>query len=183
MKNRNEFLQEALVLARCGAASLLIDTPFVRPGFVADPDLLGSAVQASEVEQQQVVDLRRGLDLLLSRSDIDSTRIAYVGHSFSAHAGAILAGVEKRIQSFVLMASGYADEENTLTSQNPDIVKIRQQLGEEKIRAYFREYAWDDPIYYLPHSAPAAVFLQFANKDQTRDRAHRYFDAFASRNE
>jgi len=30
---------------------------------------------------QAVVDLRRGLDLLMSRKDVDTGRIAYVGHS------------------------------------------------------------------------------------------------------
>jgi hypothetical protein len=34
-----------------------------------------------------VVDLRRGIDALRARSDVDSNRIAYVGHSSGAHWG------------------------------------------------------------------------------------------------
>jgi len=37
---------------------------------------------------QSVVDLRRGIDLLRSRSDVDPDRIAYVGHSSGVHWGA-----------------------------------------------------------------------------------------------
>ena len=32
---------------------------------------------------QQVIDLRRGVDLLLSRPDVDPKRVAYVGHSWT----------------------------------------------------------------------------------------------------
>jgi dienelactone hydrolase len=178
-KNRTEFLEEAVVLARAGAASLLSDAPFVRPGFVDEPDLLASAKQASMVARQQIVDFRRGIDLLMSEANIDARRIAYVGHSFDSHVGAILAAVEKRIQSFVLMASHYADEENVFNSDNPTILQIRKQAGDDQIRAYFREFWWDDPVYAVPHSAPAAVFLQFAAKDLPESRAREYFTRFA----
>ena len=92
MMNRREFLEEAVVLARSGAVSLLIDAPYVRPGFKREKDELRSAIQSSEVSRQQVIDFRRGLDLLTARPDVDPKRIAYVGHSFDAHVGGILAG-------------------------------------------------------------------------------------------
>ena len=64
--NREEFLDEAVELAPAGVISLLIDAPKSRPNFKPTPDPVLVA--------QQVVDLRRGLDLLLSRSDIDASR-------------------------------------------------------------------------------------------------------------
>lgn len=42
LRNRREFLEEAVVLARAGAVSLLIDAPLVRPGFVAKNDELSA---------------------------------------------------------------------------------------------------------------------------------------------
>jgi len=65
-----------------GVVSLLIDAPERRPNFkpTTDPALVA----------QQVVDIRRGLDLLISRPNIDAGRIAYVGHSWDAGIGAIL---------------------------------------------------------------------------------------------
>lgn len=180
LKNRREFLEEALVLARAGAVSLLIDTPLVRPGFVPEKDEMRGAEQSSEAARQQVVDFRRGLDILLARRDVDPKRVAYVGHSFDAHVGALLAGVEKRIGSFVLMAGAYSDEEYVFDTENEALLKLRERVGDERIRAYFRDYAWDDPVHFVGHSAPAAVFLQFGKRDKpiTEKMARRDFARF-----
>ncbi|HJT88605.1 MAG TPA: acyl-CoA thioester hydrolase/BAAT C-terminal domain-containing protein, partial [Bryobacteraceae bacterium] len=175
-----EFLEEAVVLARSGAVSLLIDAPYVRPGFVLERELMRAAEQSARVEQQEVVDLRRGTDLLLARPDVDPKRIAYVGHSFGAHAGALLAGVDKRIQSFVLMAGSYADQENAFDLNTPEMQQVRAQMGEDRLRQFFSQHSWDDPVYYAPHSSPAAVFLQFASKDQSDDRARQYYGRFGN---
>ena len=180
MTNRRQFLDEALVLARAGAVSLLIDAPHVRGGFVREKDELRSAIQSAEVSRQQVIDFRRGLDLLLARPDIDPKRIAYVGHSFDAHVGGILAGVEKRIGSFVLMAGGFADEAYVFDEENSEMVKLRARIGDKRLRDYFRTYAWDDPANFIGHSAPAAVFLQFGRQDKpisekTATRAYQLF--------
>ena len=180
MKNRKEFLDEAILLARAGAAALLIDAPQVRPGFVEDQD--PTSPQSAYAAQQQVIDFRRGLDLLLARPDIDPRRIAYVGHSFDAHVGGILAGVERRIQSFVLMAGSFASEEYVMDPLNQEMVKMRKQIGEEKISAYLTKYSWDDPVHYIGHSAPAFVFLQFGSKDEPipEKLARHYYHLFGS---
>lgn len=167
LKNRREFLEEAVVLARAGAVSLLIDAVPIRPGYRGDEkDEMRAAEQGSEAARQQLIDFRRGVDLLLSRRDVDPRRLAYVGHSFDAHVGAILAGVEKRIGSFVLMAGNYADEEYVFDPDNPQMLALRRRVGDERIRAYAREYAWDDPVYFVGHVAPSAVFLQFGSRDE-----------------
>jgi dienelactone hydrolase len=182
LKNRREFLEEAVVLAGAGAVSLLIDTPLVRPGFVAEKDDLRGAVQSAEAARQQVVDLRRGTDLLLARRDVDPKRVAYVGHSFDAHVGAILSAVEKRVGSFVLMAGAYADEEYVFDPENEAMKKFRERYGDAALRAYFRAYAWDDPVHFVGHNAPAAVFLQYGRRDKpiTEKMARRDFNRFAA---
>ena len=103
--NRTEFLPEAMLYARAGAVSLLVDYPWVRP----DP-WRKSLKQAADPEAdheafvQAVVDLRRGIDLLAGRADVDSKRLGYVGHSWGAQWGAILSTVEPRLKGVVLMA-------------------------------------------------------------------------------
>jgi dienelactone hydrolase len=181
LRHRGEFLEEAVVLARAGAVSLLIDAPFVRPGFVPEKEEMRQAAQSSEVVRQQVVDFRRGLDLLLGRRDVDRKRVAYVGHSFDAHVGSILAAAEKRVGSFVLMAGAYADEEYVFDPANKDMLEMRRRVGDEIIRKYFRDYAWDDPVNFVGHSAPAAVFLQYGRRDKpiTEAMALRDFARFA----
>lgn len=101
--NREEFLDEAVALAPAGVISLLIDAPPARPGFKwRSGGFFGP--QGPVVVAQQVADLRRGLDLLLSRPDIDAGRIAYVGHSFGSLTGALLDATDKRFTAFVLMS-------------------------------------------------------------------------------
>ncbi|MFC1614743.1 alpha/beta hydrolase family protein [Gemmatimonadota bacterium] len=51
---------------------------------------------------QSVVDLRRGIDYLRSRDDIDPERIAIMGGSLGGWIGSILAGVDHRIKTAVL---------------------------------------------------------------------------------
>ena len=162
--NRREFLEEAVVLARAGAICLLPDAPFVRPGAAPFPDdFLDPTL--NQMLEQQVFDLRRGVDLLLGRREVDRKRVAYVGHSFDAHAGAILAGVEKRIRAFVLMAGVLALEEGMLRDDVPDLVKWRKEMGEAKIRAHLSANRKFDPVYYLAHATPAALLFQQARQD------------------
>ncbi|HYG81163.1 MAG TPA: hypothetical protein VD861_12280 [Pyrinomonadaceae bacterium] len=181
LANRREFLDESVVLARAGAISLLIDAPLVRPGFVEDKDEVRAQVQSVEASRQQVIDFRRGIDMLAARRDVDPKRIAYVGHSYDAQVGAVLSAVEKRINSFVLMAGGFSDEEYVFDPENPAMQKLRERVGDETIRAFFRKYAYGDPVHFVGHSAPAAVFLQFGRKDEPLPEkwARRFYDLFA----
>jgi dienelactone hydrolase len=185
LRNRDEFLEEALVLARSGVVSLLIDTPMVRPGYKEKSikeDPVGWAEQSSEDERQEVVDLRRGVDLLVSRRQVDRHRIGYVGHSFSAHAGALLAAVDKRVCCFVLMGGTYSDEQYLRKTKDPEVLKWKEQLGEEKLEQYMHDYAWDDPVNYVGHTEGKSIFLQFAKGDQvTREEAQRWLDSFSAK--
>lgn len=182
LANRREFLDEAVVMARAGAISLLIDAPLIRPGFVRETvDEIREQIQGTEAARQQVIDFRRGVDLLVARGDVDPKRIAYVGHSFGAHVGGTLAGVEKRINSFVLMAGGFSDEEYLFDPDNTAMLAVRKRIGDEKIRAFLRKYAYGDAAYFVGHSAPAAVFLQYGRKDAPIPEkwAHRFYELFA----
>jgi cephalosporin-C deacetylase-like acetyl esterase len=180
-RNRKQFLEEALLLARAGAASLLTDTPLIRPGFVLEKEGLKGEIQNAEASRQQVIDFRRGVDLLLARGDIDPKRLAFVGHSYNAHTGGILAAVEKRIGSFVLMAGVFADEEYVFASNAMEVVQFRKKNGEAALHDFFRQYAFDDPVHFIGQSAPAAVFLQFGEEDGgiPEKMARGYFERFA----
>lgn len=162
--NRSEFLEEAIALAPAGVVSLLIDAPYVRPGFKPDPDPLGS--QNADVTAQQVIDLRRSLDLLLSREDVDPQRVAYVGHSFDATCGAILDAVDKRPAAFVFMGNPESTRELLLTSEYPQIVSFRNSVPAEKLNQYLDTYYWSDAATYAGHLGPAPVLFQYATHDE-----------------
>jgi dienelactone hydrolase len=174
MRNRTEFLDEAVALARAGAISLLPDAPFARPGF--KPTTPPFDPRDIEIYFQQVLDMRRGLDLLLARKDVDPSRVAYVGHSYNANVGGVLSGVDKRFKTFVLMAGSLSDAED-LRSDHPEMVKLRASVGEEKIEQLIRETNWQNPANFVGHAAPASVLLQYAYEDGFLDEARdrRYF--------
>jgi dienelactone hydrolase len=169
--NRKEFLDEAVVLAQAGVVSLLTTGPGARPGHVQDRTPLNEQQVTDLI--QAIVDLRRGADLLLARKDVDPQRLAYVGHSYNATAGAFLSGVDKRFKAFVLMAGGLSDD---VDSKSEEYKQYRQKIGPEKFDAFAAKYAWLDPGKFVSRAAPATVFLQYATKEDflTPARAHEY---------
>src|ERR1041385_3468655 len=171
MRNRKEFLDEAVALAPAGVVSLLTDGPIARPGYVADKELLSEKAAADKV--QAVIDMRRGVDLLLTRKDVDPKRIAFVGHSYNAAVGATLAGVDRRFKAFVLMAGSISDEVNMKTG---GFEQFRQQIGPEKFDAYMASHVYLDEGKFVSHAAPAKVFLQYATQEPflTPERAREY---------
>ena len=169
--NRQEFLEEAVVLANAGVVSLLPTGPGARPGRVQDKDPL-SERQVTELVQA-ILDMRRGGDLLLARRDVDGKRLAYVGHSYNATVGGVLSGLDKRFCAFVLMAGGLSDEVDIKTEE---FQQFRQKLGPEKVDAFTTKFAWTDPGKFVSHATPATVFLQYATQEKflTPERARQY---------
>ncbi len=161
--NRTEFLDEAVTYAKAGTIGFLIDGAFVRPGFKDDPDPFSP--KEGEILVQQVIDLRRAIDLLLARKDVAPNKIAYVGHSYDAEVGGILRGVEPPFATFVLMAGNYSTRAE-ISSNDPEMVAFRKQYGEEKINKYLGAYEWSDPVHYVSLQGKAPVLLQDATHDE-----------------
>jgi dienelactone hydrolase len=159
--NREEFVEEALVLARLDVVSLCLDAPFRRPS-ASEPPL----VEIPQSDLQAIVEVRRGVDVLTSRFPLTSEHLGYVGHSYSANLGAVLAGIEHRIKAFVLMAGTYALSEYLQTTTHPVLVEQRQQTPPEEYQAYLAALAPLDACHYLGHAAPSHLFFQFARNDE-----------------
>src|SRR5437660_6753202 len=166
-RNRKEFLDEAVVLAGNGVMSLLTDGPIARPGHVENQEPLNEQQITDLI--QQIVDMRRGADLLLARKDVDQKRLAYVGHSYNASVGGFLSGIDKRFKAFVLMAGGLADE---LDLKPKEVQDYRQKIGPEKFDAFTAKWAWLDPGKFVSHAAPATVFLQYASQEKFLSPEH-----------
>lgn len=160
LRNRRQFLDEAIALAQSGVISLLTDHPISRPGYVAGNDPLDERSATNFL--QQVIDMRRGVDLLRARRDVDRKRIAYVGHSCNATVGALLSGVDRRFKAFVLMAGTLSDE---MSQDTPEFREFRKRVGPEKVDAYLKKYDYLDQGKFVSHAAPAVVLLQFATQE------------------
>ena len=165
---RDEFLPEALSLARAKlpAVSLLIDAPFERPvGWRRSFNSLSDSDNDREIHIQAVIDIRRGIDLLAARADVDGSRIAYVGHGYGANWGAILSSIEPRLRRFVLVA-GFASLADLMESDDPEWANMRYALGSERSARYRESISVVDPIRFTPFWAGAPILFQFGRFDQ-----------------
>jgi dienelactone hydrolase len=171
MRNRKQFLDEAIALAPSGLVSLLTDHPISRPGYVPNKDPLDESSATTFL--QQVIDMRRGVDLLTARRNVDAKRIAFVGHSCNAGIGALLSGLDRRFKAFVLMAGSTSDE---VSQSTKGFQAFRQKIGPEKVDAFIAKYKYLDQGLYVSHAAPATVFLQYGSRDSgiTPEQARQY---------
>jgi hypothetical protein len=170
--NREEFVAEARILAHLGCVSLCIDAPYRRSQEYQpqQPEPPGDDVQ-------WIVDVRRGVDLLLERFSLSPQCLGYVGHSYGATFGGALAGIERRIRAYVLMAGWYALSEIMQTSTHPAIQQERATTPPDEFRAYLAAMAPLDARHYIGHAAPAQLLFQFARTDPfvSAEDAERYF--------
>ncbi|HEX8395795.1 MAG TPA: prolyl oligopeptidase family serine peptidase [Longimicrobium sp.] len=95
------FTGRGVYIARHGAVVIAIDAPFNR----RQGRTMTLTPRDSAEQVQLIVDLQRAVDVLLARRDVDPARLAYVGRSYGAATGALFAGVERRLKTYVL-ASG-----------------------------------------------------------------------------
>src|SRR5262249_19685048 len=147
--------------------SLLPDYPWDRsPPYRRRVDQFDKPESDREVFIQAVVDLRRGLDLLFSRGDVDRKRVAYVGHSFGAQWGAIFTAVDGRTHTAVLMAGVPEAADLFLRSKNPDLVEMRQAEPPERIKKYVDITGELDAIRFIPKTGHMPILMQFGRYEQ-----------------
>jgi dienelactone hydrolase len=164
--NRLEFLSEAAALAHEGAVSLLISTMWSQPRWFFERD----RADDHDASIRQVIDLRRAVDVLASLPQVDVNSLGYVGHDFGAMYGAILASLDRRLKTYVLLAG---------TSCFSDWYLLGSKIQGEEREQYIQQMAKFDPVHYIGQASPASVFLQFAKGDfyVPEDKAQQFFDA------
>jgi len=164
--NRGQFVAEATEMAKRGAACLLIETMW------SDPDFFLKRTQADDPQNsvQQVVDIRRAMDFLLSQPGIDPGRFAFVGHDFGGMYGVLAGGLDKRPTHYVIMAA---------TPRFPDWYLYAPKLEREARETFIRQIAEIDPITHVGSLSPAPILFQFASDDfhVPRERAEEFFAA------
>ena len=169
---RSEFIPEAKLYAKAGAVCLIPDYPWDRPEpWRKTVDQLDKPEQDRDAYIQAVVDLRRGIDVLLARTDVDSKRLAYVGHSYGAQWGSILSAVDKRLKAAVLMAGVAEGADLFLRSNDPNLVALRKNSPPGLIEKYVQGTKDLDAIRYVGHAAPVTLLMQFANYERYFDKA------------
>lgn len=164
--NRTQFMDEALMMAReKGVISLLPETMWSEPEWYRHGRTLESDY---DDVLRQVVELRRGLDVLLSQPNVDLSRVGYVGHDFGAMYGSLLIGTDNRPQVYVLIAGASNFNQWLLFGVPPE---------REGLAAYKAKMDALAPTRFVANAAPAPILLQFGTVDPytpDKDRAAFY---------
>jgi dienelactone hydrolase len=166
--NRTQFLDEAVSLAERGVVSLCIDTMWSQRGWwrgrKPETDFAGGV--------NQVIELRRALDLLLAQPGVDPTRVAMVAHDFGAMFGAVMGAADPRAKAYVFLAPTPRLSDWYLYMAKP-----------ADLDAYKKQLEPLDPIRAVGKLTPAPVFYQFATKDEhvPAPRPQEFYDATQGR--
>ncbi len=144
------------------------------------PDWSASPETWRRVMVQAVVSVRRGTDLLLRRSDTDSERLAFVGHSYGALIGVDAAAVDKRFRAAVFEVGLPGMSVHIRTAQIAFASGIRENLGKQ-LNTALKVIEPLDAIHYVGALAPSALLFQSAHLDPgvPAAQAQALFDAAA----
>ncbi len=150
------FLKEASIYSKGGCVALLIDAPYarqpIRPVFSFTERDRDDLIQAA-------VDLRRGVDLLLKRADVDADRIGAIGFSYGSSVVAMLAGAEARIKAYILWAS---------SSNLTDFLRGQAKSNpEDRIKVFLEAMKVIDPIHHVGLAAPSSLLFQNGRHDKS----------------
>ena len=101
---------------------------------------------------QTVVDLRRAVDLLRARDDVDGQRIGYLGMSMGAMLGAVFCGIDDRVKAAGLVVGGGG---------------LGRILGNKPESAAGTNLKIIDPAYYSGMISPRPLLMINGREDHT----------------
>ena len=163
--NRSQFVEEAKEMARSGAACLLVETLW------SDPDFFLKRTQAEDLQNswEEVVNIRRAIDLLLSQPGVEAGRFGLVGHDFGGMYGVLAGSLDQRPTHYVIMAA---------TPRFPDWYLYSPKLEGEAREGFIRQFAPLDPINHVQSLSPAPVLFQCGTDDPhvPRERAQEFYE-------
>jgi cephalosporin-C deacetylase-like acetyl esterase len=141
-----------------GVVTIMITSPYRRPGGWEITQYMGNTwpiftQRDLEIKIQTILDLRRAVDILEQRPEVDPERLAYFGVSWGGSMGGLLAGVEDRLKAYVLVVG------------DGGLVEHTADPGPDGINIHFSErwaaQMWPtEPLHYVGRAAPAALLFQ-----------------------
>lgn len=160
----------ALAMAKFGYVSLVIDEygQGERGPLKTAPGQ--QAGQLAMAVLQTSVDVRRGLDFLQTRPEIDSKRVGLAGVSLGAIIGTVVSGVEPRIEAAVLISGGgdWSLILRTLSARNATVGRRDTSVFKKTNFAQLGVLlAPEDPLTFAPHITPRPILMLGGRKDTT----------------
>ena len=117
---------------------------------------------------QTIIDLRRAVDYLETRPEVDMEKVGYVGGSMGGIFGAIFIGVEPRIKAAALLVAGGNMSLMIMKSQHPAIPPIREYLREANLTYEWLQNFLDpvDPLNFIWRFSPRPVVFHLGRFDE-----------------
>jgi cephalosporin-C deacetylase-like acetyl esterase len=159
------------ILTRQGYATLSIDTQYHgsrtrkgRSGEIHMPD----SYTMRDAWVQSVVDIRRAVDFLEGRSDIDTHKIGYLGFSQGGMLGAVTGGVEARISCFCLAVPGGGLMDIVKNLDKYPFIRAHWPVNvtPEVMHKVEEVTAVTDPIYFVGRIQPRPLLIIRAQDDE-----------------
>lgn len=165
--DRDDLLDEAMAMAGGGAVTLSIDAPFARRGDDRTGTLGNYFTPGAEaaLTQQTLDDLVRAFDVLAARPDVDPQRLAFVGHSWGASLGAVLAATDGRAAASVLITGRPSWTGFLRGRYAPQMAGIISTIGEADWEDYLASMAPFDAVPAVADAAGDRLYLQFGTFD------------------
>lgn len=170
-KDTSYIKTSSIALTQLGYATFSIDAQYCgarklpgRNGDIFLPD----SYTSRDAWVQTVVDLRRAVDYLQTRQDINGKHIGFLGFSMGAMLGSVFGGVEKRISVFCLAVPGGALEQ--VVKHLKDYPFLEQHwpvaLTPNIMRIVHNVTEITDPVHFVGLISPRPLFIITAKYDQ-----------------
>ena len=144
--------------ARYGAVTIMITSPYRRPGGYVITQYMGNTwplftERDLGIKIEMINDLQRAVDILIERPEVDPERLAFFGVSFGGTMGGLLAGIEERLLAYVLVVG------------DGGLVEHTADPGDDGLNEHFSEdwaaLMWPtEPLHFIGRAAPAALLFQ-----------------------
>ena len=157
--DRTELLPQAGLVAARGVVALTITAPSATAQrSAATPGQVLGEMRAISIDD--VVAVRRAVDLLRSLPFVDPRRLGYLGWSAGARTGALAAAAEPRLRALVLLSAGAAPISAYAAAAPPRLrPQVRRELGSV------------DPLRYVARARPGSLLLEDGRRDAIVPRA------------
>lgn len=167
--DKDDLIEAAEPLAQRGYAAAAIDAQYHGERKEEGRNMYSADTEVTiEAFAQTVMDVRRLIDHLETREDVDATRIGLVGASMGALLGTIASGVEPRIDVPVLIVGGGNMTLLIGESQLSRVVEIRAELDEagRSIQEEAEALLCIDPLTFVGMISPRPLLMINGRNDE-----------------
>jgi len=165
---KEDILEAAEMIAKEGYAIMAIDAEYHGERREEGKELYSPNITDSvRGITQTVVDLRRAIDYVETRPEIDKGKIGYAGGSMGGILGAIFIGVEPRVKAAALIVAGGNMSLMIRESQHHTMPAIGEFLRREGLSYEGLQSLLDpiDPINFISRFSPRPVVFHLGKYD------------------